>query len=404
MSTPVVTIFVRHGFIDGKPCKYTGDEFCRRCKCPKHLRWTLNGKQHRQKTGARSWELAEEARRRVEDQLSGRTPAPNADESIKGIGEAAGLFITDKKAQGVTHGVTSRYETELSRFQAYCEAEGVFVIQRVTRELLTGYASTWAETYGSTYTRRGVRERLRGFLRYCYEAQWLERIPPLPKVQVDDVPTMPLTPAEYQSLLDAIDNVTPLRWDTISGGKPLSAVTRQRVRALVQLMRWSGLAIQDALTLPRAAVRHDVARDVYRVVTSRQKTGTDVSVPIPKDVGLELLSVTNSNPKYLFWTGTGRGTTVARMFGRRYIRPLFTACGFADQGRMLSHRLRDTFAVDLLEKGVPMEEVSKALGHTSIKTTEKHYAAWAQSRQDRMDNLIIGTWTQPKAKRRKRAA
>jgi site-specific recombinase XerD len=34
---------------------------------------------------------------------------------------------------------------------------------------------------------------------------------------------------------------------------------------------------------------------------------------------------------------------------------------------MLSHRLRDTFAVDLLEKGVPLEEVSKLLGHESIR-------------------------------------
>jgi site-specific recombinase XerD len=39
------------------------------------------------------------------------------------------------------------------------------------------------------------------------------------------------------------------------------------------------------------------------------------------------------------------------------------------------HQLRDTFAVGLLEKGVPMEVVSKALGHESIKTTEKHYVA-----------------------------
>jgi integrase/recombinase XerD len=30
---------------------------------------------------------------------------------------------------------------------------------------------------------------------------------------------------------------------------------------------------------------------------------------------------------------------------------------------MKSHRLRDTLAVDLLEKTVPLEEVSKLLGH-----------------------------------------
>ena len=47
---------------------------------------------------------------------------------------------------------------------------------------------------------------------------------------------------------------------------------------------------------------------------------------------------------------------------------------------------------DLLEKAVPLEEVSKLLGHESIKTTERHYAKWVKGRQDRLDELVIGTW------------
>jgi hypothetical protein len=57
-------------------------------------------------------------------------------------------------------------------------------------------------------------------------------------------------------------------------------------------MRWSGLAIRDAVTLERTAIQHEEATGVYRVVTSRQKTGTDVSVPIPPDVAKEVLAVT----------------------------------------------------------------------------------------------------------------
>lgn len=64
---------------------------------------------------------------------------------------------------------------------------------------------------------------------------------------------------------------------------------------------------------------------------------------------------------------------------------------------MRSHRLRDTFAVDLLEKGIPLEEVSKLLGHESIRTTERHYAKWVQGRQDRLDTLVTGTWAEPTA-------
>jgi O-methyltransferase len=48
------------------------------------------------------------------------------------------------------------------------------------------------------------------------------------------------------------------------------------------------------------------------------------------------------------------------------------------------HRLRDTFAIEFLEKGIPMEEVSKLLGHTSIRTTEKSYAEQRQTRSRRL--------------------
>jgi site-specific recombinase XerD len=55
-------------------------------------------------------------------------------------------------------------------------------------------------------------------------------------------------------------------------------------------------------------------------------------------------------------------------------------------------KLRDTFGVDLLEKGVPLEEVSKLLGHESIKTTERSYAKWVKGRQDPLNSLVTATW------------
>jgi integrase/recombinase XerD len=287
----------------------------------------------------------------------------------------------------------------LGRFQAYCEKEAAFTVARVTRELLTGYAATWEGHYPSSNTRASVRERLRSFLRYCFECRWLERIPAVPKVEVDEAPTLPLTPVEYTRLLRTVETVKPLRWDA-ENTKPLAEKTRQRLRALIQLMRWSGLAIQDAVTLPKADIQFDEGKKVYRVVTARQKTGTNVSVPLPMDVAKEILAAPPISADYMFWTGNGSPVTATRMWGRRYMRPVFEAAGLAT-GHMLSHRLRDTFAVDLLEKGVPLEEVSKLLGHTSIKTTEKHYSKWMKGRQDRLDSLVMGTWSAKRTTSRK---
>ena len=58
----------------------------------------------------------------------------------------------------------------------------------------------------------------------------------------------------------------------------------------------------------------------------------------------------------------------------------------------VSHRLRDTFAVELLLAGVPLERVSILLGHQSIKITEKHYSPWTRSRQEQIEQDLAAAW------------
>ena len=322
-TAPVITIFVRHA----AGCKYAGDEFSRRCNCRKHFRWTQNGTQHRRKAGTRSWKEAEEVKRQLQDQLAGRTPETRAVDNVRPVSEAVAVFITDKKVQGVTPGVIKKYKLELARLSQFCERKGVYTVQAITRELLTEFCATWETFYPSSITRSKVRERVRGFLRYCYEAKWLERIPPLPKIKVDEPPTMPLTADEYKRLLDALYAANPRRWDGKTSTRGITKERRAWLHALIQLMRWSGLAIQDAVTLERSEVRHDAAKDIYRIVTSRQKTGTDVSVPIPAEVAKELMAVANGNPRFIFWTGNGLGSSLSRTVTSRYFRPLFETAG-----------------------------------------------------------------------------
>ena len=110
MSTPSITIFVRHS----ADCKYSGDEFCRRCRCRKHFRRTQNGVQYRRKAGASSWEEAEEGRRRLEDELSGRVPVTPGNNGARSLQDAMDLFLKDKKVQGVSSDVQGKYTRELA--------------------------------------------------------------------------------------------------------------------------------------------------------------------------------------------------------------------------------------------------------------------------------------------------
>jgi integrase/recombinase XerD len=157
-------------------------------------------------------------------------------------------------------------------------------------------------------------------------------------------------------------------------------------------MKHTGLAIRDALTLRRDELVFDKPKKLHRVTTSRQKTGVHVSVPIPADVANELLEVLNGNPEYVFWSGNGLQESIAKNF-QKHLKKVFEEAGLYTGDHMVSHRLRDTFAVNLLQKGVPLlEEVSKLLGHESIKTTEKSYAKWVKGRQDRLHSLVVATF------------
>ena len=63
-----------------------------------------------------------------------------------------------------------------------------------------------------------------------------------------------------------------------------------------------------------------------------------------------------------------------------------------DEGH--AHRFRDTFAVELLLTGTPIEHVSAFLGHASIRVTERHYAPWVRARQERADADVQRSWRQ----------
>jgi len=84
--------------------------------------------------------------------------------------------------------------------------------------------------------------------------------------------------------------------------------------------------------------------------------------------------------EYFFWNGTSAPSTAIGL-ARRTISRLLVNAGVEGH----PHRFRDTFSVGLLEKGEDLRTVQLLLGHTSIKTTEKHYAPYVESFQRILD-------------------
>jgi hypothetical protein len=53
---------------------------------------------------------------------------------------------------------------------------------------------------------------------------------------------------------------------------------------------------------------------------------------------------------------------------------------------------RDTFAVELLLAGVPIDQVSALLGRRSVKMTEKHCLPWGKARQKQLTASVRKAW------------
>jgi len=368
-NAPVITIFVRHS----AGCKYADDETSRRCNCRKHLRWTANGVQYRRSAKARNWSEAERQRQFLIEQMS-LGSAPVSVGNAPTIHSLVDTFVSSKKTQNIGATTVKRHERELKRLADFLAEQGIYVASGINAEVLYKFRETWPTLYPASTTQREAQQRIRQFLRFLHDEGHIQKLPRLTPINVDQPPTMPLDEKQYKHLLAAIPKT--FEHEGLA----------RRMRATVRLMRHSGLAIGDAVTLRRDSLVLDKKKNIYRVVTSRQKTGTHVSVIIPKDVAEELLAVANGNPEYVLWDSRGgQKKTVAKDYQKDF-RRLFVAAGL---GNFASHSLRDTFSVDLLQKGVPLEEVSKLLGHSSTKVTEKHYAPWIKGRQDRLDSFMM---------------
>jgi integrase/recombinase XerD len=158
----------------------------------------------------------------------------------------------------------------------------------------------------------------------------------------------------------------------------------------VLLMRWCGLAIKDAVTLERARLDERGA-----LFLRRAKTGTPVYVPLPPAVVSALRQLPSSNPAYFFWSGVGQPHNAVHGYQRSF-RKLFRIADLCHpdgaRKQCRSHMFRDTFAVELLLAGVPVDQVAVLLGHRSVKMTEKHCLPWVKARQKQLTASVHRAW------------
>jgi integrase/recombinase XerD len=417
-----------------KCCKHRDKGWTyRNCRCPIHIDTTIDGRPYRRSLHTRDWEEAQKKQRDLEaanlvysperrgfvpsSELTPTEATQHAEEAKKRFvyspsrGEMASaaptesapaaavsrknitieaaeeLFLADGKARMLAKSTLDRYEAILDGMTAFAaQPERRFTLLReLDTETLTKFRLTWKGSSSLAAVKK--IERLRTFFKFCWANGYVDRNPAAgvkyPNVRL--TPTLPFSQEEMLAMIDAADQRIA-KAERVSG-----KVKAQHVRALILLMRYSGPRISDAI-----ACRCDSVQD-GKLSLYTAKTGQHVSVPLPEFLVEELERLPRKSPGHWFWPGASGTLESWRKPWTVALLALFKAAGIKG-GR--AHRFRDTFAVEHLLSGTSIPTVSKFLGHSNTRITEKHYLPWVKRLQEQAEEDSRKSWEKDPLHRR----
>lgn len=154
------------------------------------------------------------------------------------------------------------------------------------------------------------------------------------------------------------------------------------VRDMFVFACYTGLSYIDAISLEPSDILHGIDGELW-IITNRIKTNNPLKIPIlPK--ALELINKYKKYPKSL-----ANGTVFPRISNQKlnsYLKEIADLCEI--RKNLTFHLARHTFATTVtLTNGVPMETVSKLLGHSRISTTQIYAKVIERKVSDDMKHL-----------------
>ena len=169
--------------------------------------------------------------------------------------------------------------------------------------------------------------------------------------------------ANYKIRLKKVDRgyLTEAEISTILKKKLVSERLEQ-VRDVFIFSCFCGLAYIDVKNLTQDNIRTSFDGNLW-IMTKRQKTNTTVNVPVLK---IPQMILEKYKGKLL---GNMLLPVISNQKLNAYLKEIADVCGI--EKNLTFHLARHTFATTTtLAKGVPIETVSKMLGHTNIETTQ----------------------------------
>ena len=279
------------------------------------------------------------------------------------LSEACDAYLRDLEARHLRTSTQKNYKSLFRAWQDYARSKGLSELTDFDQAAMRAWRESWSCKPGTKRLRLG---QLRAFFTYAVDAGWVQVSPMLklkaPRASIR--PALPLSTNEVAALIIAAEE----------SDKP-------KEKALILLMRYTGLSIRDAVTLRRDAI------DFHNNLTvHRAKTGELVMIPLHYLAIEALERIHQSGRTYFFWTGNSLPVTSTKYWRDR----LQLVASKARVKNFTPHRLRHTFAVEFLMANVAIEDLSTLMGHSSVNTTERHYAHWNMARRDRLSRIVDG--------------
>lgn len=353
------------------------------CHCPIwiDLRLQTSGQRILASMHLTNWQEAQVVAEKWEQDGEQPQPPPQTPEQTKqpseiAVDQAWDNFITRAKARNLKPATIYKYALLRSRMSDFARRHHINFLRDFTLDVLEDFQAEWKE---GPLSRSKKLERLKAFFRAAQIRRWIDDDPAaaLQAPIVRPRPTLPFTREEFQRIIAA----TKIYPDKAGKCGRDNAV---RLRAFILLLRFSGMRIGDAVCLGAEML------DGNKLFLYTQKTGCPVYCVLPDFVAEALRTLPRLSDRYFFWTGNSSLHT-AKGIWQRSLRSLFKMAGLENG---YAHRFRDTFSVELLLAGVPIEQVSILLGHSGSKITSKHYAPWVRSRQEQLAKDLQRAWKQ----------
>ena len=259
--------------------------------------------------------------------------------------------------KGFAPATHKRYETSLRHTQAFLKFQfGVadINIEKVDNAFITDYDYFLRTTNkcNNNSTLKYIKN-LGKIIRICLSNGWIIKNPFVNyKGKIKTVNRVYLTEEEVQRMADKCFDIDRL----------------SQVRDVFLFCCFTGLAYVDIKKLKISEITKGVDGGLW-IFTNRQKTDTRSAIPL-LPTATQLIKKYSNYPLCINKDMPLPVPSNQKMNG--YLKEIAAMCGI--DKILTSHIARHTFATTItLSNGVPIETVSKMLGHSSIKQTQ-HYA------------------------------